>query len=431
MNLNSDNIFVGREMLEIKKECTGCMACVNSCPVSAIQITEDKYGFLMPEIIQDKCINCDMCLRVCPIENVPGSPDKSRENISVPLEAWSMYHKSEEVVSISSSGGAFYGLAEKVLEREGIVFGCFYDIIQKKAYLTDTNHVSLQDLLTSKYVESAVGEGGFQKIEKELKRGREVLFCGTPCEAAGLRKYLSRNDTGRGVDNGSIEGDYENLLIVDFACGGVAAQPYLSAYLTSLEEKYESKISDMSFRDKHYGWGQYCFTARFENGEIYRKTAMSDPYFFCFLRSSMQRLSCHGCIFANDHRSDICLSDFWKCDFFDIDRNDRKGLSLALAFSEKGKRKIQELKDLMNMQSIPVKDASYHLKGRFCPPEKLEEIYRDMTTAYVEGVEVLRNRLLTEEQKDYYDRRQQIMDDEGEIKKHPEIVGNGQIMSKS
>ena len=55
-------------MLNIKKECTGCMACVNKCPVSAIKIIEDEYGFVMPEIDRDSCINCDMCIEVCPIE---------------------------------------------------------------------------------------------------------------------------------------------------------------------------------------------------------------------------------------------------------------------------------------------------------------------------------------------------------------------------
>ena len=92
--------------------------------------------------------------------------------------------------------------------------------------------------------------------------GRQVLFCGTPCEAAGLRSYLKK--------------DYDNLLIVDFACGGVAAQPYLRDYLISLEDRYGSPVKRMSFRDKRYGWGQYCFLAEFENGEVYRKTEAAE-----------------------------------------------------------------------------------------------------------------------------------------------------------
>ena len=401
-------------MLEIMKECTGCMACVNSCPVGAIKITEDKYGFLMPVIDEEACLNCGLCEKVCPINACESCETGEERKKTAPTEAYSMFHKSEEIVEMSSSGGVFYALADRVIKQGGVAFGCLYDIRKKEARLEDTDHVSLEAILTSKYVESSIGADGFKRIEAEAEKGRQVLFCGTPCEAAGLRSYLKK--------------DYDNLLIVDFACGGVAAQPYLRDYLISLEDRYGSPVKRMSFRDKHYGWGQYCFLAEFENGEVYRKTAMSDPYFFCFLRSSMQRLSCHGCHFSDDHKSDICISDFWRCNFFEVEKNDRRGLSLALIYTEKGRRSIEALSEVMHMEKLPLEGASYHLKGRTCPESKLSEIFGDMLTAKEEGVEALRNRLLTDEQKEFYDKRQEIMDDPELSAKYPEIVGNGQII---
>ena len=62
-------------MLEIKKECTGCMACVNGCPAEAIRIEENEYGFVMPVIDEGKCINCGKCDKLCPIEE---KPDENR-----------------------------------------------------------------------------------------------------------------------------------------------------------------------------------------------------------------------------------------------------------------------------------------------------------------------------------------------------------------
>ena len=246
--------------MKIRKECTGCMACVNSCPVEAIRVIEDEYGFLVPKIDEEGCINCGQCEAVCPLEEFSGgeNPREEYENKSYPIEAWSMYHMSEDVVKKSSSGGVFFCLAKNTIDREGIVFGCYYDIERKRAVLADTDHLPLDALLTSKYVENDISRDGLRKVEQAVKTGRPVLFCGTPCQAAGLRKYMKQ--------------DYENLLIVDFACGGVAAQPYLSDYLRKLECDYSSKIVRMSFRDKYYGWGQYCFLAEFENGRIYRKT---------------------------------------------------------------------------------------------------------------------------------------------------------------
>ena len=154
---------------------------------------------------------------------------------------------------------------------------------------------------------------------------------------------------------------------------------------------------------------------------------MADPFYYCFLRSSMQRLSCHGCHFSDDHKSDISIADFWRCDHFDVNRNDRKGISLVLAFSEKGSRRIKELNASMHMEALPTHEASYNLQARYCPESKLEEIYRDMTIAYREGVTALRNRLLSEEEIEFYEKRQQIMDDEKESALHPDIVGRGQI----
>ena len=410
-------------MLNIKNECTGCMACVNSCPIGAIEIKQDEYGFVMPYADAEKCIACGRCEGVCPIEKLPEGSAKEEairtgawKSEPKPLRAWSMFHKDAEVVKKSSSGGAFYALAEMVLEKRGIVFGCYYDINTRSAYLADTDSLPLDALLTSKYVESYIGEDGLNRVKREAEKGRRVLFCGTPCQAAGLRSFLGR--------------EYENLIIADFACGGGAAQPYLSDYIASLEGERGSKIRRISFRDKHYGWGQYCFLAEFEDGSIYRKTAMSDPYFFSFLRSSMQRLSCHGCHFADAHKSDVCLSDFWRCDFFDVERNDRKGLSMALAFSEKGCRALESLESVMHMDELPIEGASYHLRSRFCPETKLEEIRRDMTTALHKGVKVLRESLLTEEQLAAFEERQRIMDDENERRLHPEVVGNGQIVPK-
>ena len=218
-------------MLEIMKECTGCMACVNSCPVGAIKITEDKYGFLMPVIDAEACVNCGLCEKVCPINACESCETGEERKKTAPTEAYSMFHKSEEIVEMSSSGGVFYALADRVIKQGGVAFGCLYDIRKKEARLEDTDHVSLEAILTSKYVESSIGADGFKRIEAEAEKGRQVLFCGTPCEAAGLRSYLKK--------------DYDNLLIVDFACGGVAAQPYLRDYLISLEDRYGSPVKRM------------------------------------------------------------------------------------------------------------------------------------------------------------------------------------------
>ena len=130
-------------MVKIKEECTGCMACRNICPAGAIGTKRNENGFLMPVVDSSRCMHCGQCEEACPLEGKDsGRPD--------PKKAYAMYHLSEHVVSISSSGGAFYALASEVLKQGGIVFGCYLDVKKKMAYLADTDHMPLEKLLTRK-----------------------------------------------------------------------------------------------------------------------------------------------------------------------------------------------------------------------------------------------------------------------------------------
>ena len=46
----------------------------------------------------------------------------------------------------------------------------------------------------SKYIQSIIGDS-FIQVELFLKVGRKVLFSGTPCQIAGLKKFCVKNIT--------------------------------------------------------------------------------------------------------------------------------------------------------------------------------------------------------------------------------------------
>ena len=53
-------------MINLKAfDCTGCTACYNVCPHTAIQMVEDSEGFKFPQIDTAKCTNCGLCEKVC------------------------------------------------------------------------------------------------------------------------------------------------------------------------------------------------------------------------------------------------------------------------------------------------------------------------------------------------------------------------------
>lgn len=45
-----------------KGKCTGCGACVDTCPVSALEIVNDKVV-----CDGDTCVDCGACVGVCPV----------------------------------------------------------------------------------------------------------------------------------------------------------------------------------------------------------------------------------------------------------------------------------------------------------------------------------------------------------------------------
>ena len=47
------------------EKCTGCEACVDSCPVDAIEMKDD-----LAVIDADTCSDCGACVDACPVEAI-------------------------------------------------------------------------------------------------------------------------------------------------------------------------------------------------------------------------------------------------------------------------------------------------------------------------------------------------------------------------
>lgn len=57
-------------------------------------------------------------------------------------------------------------------------------------------------------------------VKADLKAGKPVLFIGTPCEVAGLKKYIKRIP--------------EDLYLVDLICHGVPSQQMLYEHINHI-----------------------------------------------------------------------------------------------------------------------------------------------------------------------------------------------------
>ena len=211
-----------------KKDCCGCNACVQRCPKQCIIMQTDNEGFLYPIVDATTCIDCGLCEKVCPVINQTEPQE--------PLKVYAAYNKNEDIRMQSSSGGIFTLLAEEIIKKGGVVFGVKFN----KDWMPEFGYTeTLEGLSTyrgSKYVQAIVGDA-YKQAEEFLKAGREVLFSGTPCQIAGLKRYLRK--------------EYDKLLTVDIICHGVPSPKVWNMYLKEtcsrlLETRTDGKNSVVS-----------------------------------------------------------------------------------------------------------------------------------------------------------------------------------------
>ena len=273
------------------------------------------------------------------------------------------YTKQDDIRRKSSSGGLFYELSQVILEDGGVVFGACYDKEMHQVVHKSTEETSIENMLKSKYAESKLGDT-YKKIETYLKDGKKVLFCGTPCQAAGLYN-LKEKKWSR----------YKNqLFILDFLCEGVPSYKIFQEYTKDSENKSEKEIETIEFRSKSYGWNVHCMKIQYKDGTSRIIPSFSDSYMHTFIMDlTMNRRSCYACPFREKKYSDVTIGDFWKVSNVDKSCVDNKGVSAIFVNSEAGNiliekaRKnlyIKELEDRDILQMEQHLDTSLYLDKR-------------------------------------------------------------------
>lgn len=302
---------------------------------------EDKEGFLYPAVDNSSCIDCGLCERVCPVIN-QNEPKK-------PIVTLAAVNSDKSVRLASSSGGIFTLLAERTIDNGGVVFGAAFDENWDVRHICVDNKCELPKLRGSKYVQSIIGNC-YKEAKRHLSAGMEVLFSGTPCQIAGLKRFLQK--------------DYENLKTVDVVCHGTPSPLAWRKYLDEVSSKYNIvQITDIQFRDKTEGWKNFSLLIKYKDKEgvekTFRETLNENIFMRCFLSNLCLRPSCYSCPARNGKSgSDITLADLWGAENICPGLDDDKGVSLVLLrnkeFSLPGfvKKEIEYSKAVMYNHSI-------------------------------------------------------------------------------
>lgn len=321
--------------------CCGCSACENICPQKCINLTENKDGFYYPQIMKADCINCGLCAETCPVNAVD---NKNKTQKQSDIVAYAAYADDDKLRSKSTSGGIFSLLAEQIIKSDGVVFGAAFSSDRKSVrHIAATNNEELSALRASKYLQSLIGNA-YTEAKQYLSTGKKVLFSGTPCQIAGLKRFLHK--------------DYDKLLCVDIICHGVPSPKAWKAYIKDCEKKYQKNIKDACFVDKSSGWHNRSIAINFGDDSVYKKLQKDNPYMKAFINDICLRNSCSDCRFKSSNRdSDITLGDFWGVGNFCPQMDDNKGTSLVILNTQKGKDALEGIKADISCRQIDFIDA--------------------------------------------------------------------------
>lgn len=336
-------------------KCSGCKLCKSICPKDAIEFKVNEEGFWYPEK-NEKCIKCGLCEKNCPMITSINSDDNIEQQV------FCAKHKNEDIIKKSASGGAFSAIAEAFCDNNYVIFGAKYneDFEVVHSYIENIDEIDI--FRKSKYVQSDSNDT-YCSVKKFLENGKKVLFSGTPCQIAALKKYLQK--------------DYENLLTVDIICHGAPSPKVFKKYKMFLEERYKAKIKEIIFKKEKDIINSRNIFVSFENEKKFIKTNKNDLYLKLFYNNMIYRKSCAICKFANPKRySDITLGDAWGIEKKYEDLNPHKGVSLIIVNTQKGMSLFRKLYDTMEIKSLPIEFA-INENSQFREPTKLNNRRED------------------------------------------------------
>lgn len=228
----------------------------------------------------------------------------------------------------SSSGGAFPILAKRILSVGGAVCGAAFDERFVCRYEVVEDEASLSRLKGSKYVKAAITADFLARVRGILESGRNVLFTGTPCQVAAVKRIFAAFA--------------DSLFTVDLICAGCPDQGLFDRYLD--ENWGRGNVARYEFRSKARGWRHHHYLLRIllkDGREILREKG-EDEYMTAMSSGLGLQDGCLNCPFCKMERpGDLTIGDFWQVP---KEMDDEKGTSAILVNTEKGRNLFESVR---------------------------------------------------------------------------------------
>ena len=276
-------------------------------------------------------------------------------------KAFAVKHAKEDVRTASRSGGMFTAISDLVLSEDGVVYGCVLTEDFMAAHIRAETSEERNRMRGSKYIQSRLGDT-FKLVKEDVDSGKRVLFSGTSCQVAGLKRFLGK--------------DYEKLLCVDIVCHGVPSKKVWEAYLRWQEQKKHSRVIGCDFRNKRkFGWHDHVETLYLDN----EKSISSRVFKNLFYGHTILRPSCYECPYKKIlHPGDITLADYWGIEKAAPEFDDNKGVSLVLINNKCGEVIFDQVKGQLVWKQTKLEDSMQPpLKAPFPEPANRSLFWKD------------------------------------------------------
>ncbi len=186
----------------------------------------------------------------------------------------------------------------RFIKKSGYVGGAIYNEDWSVSQFLSSSREDLSRLRSSKYLQSHL-DGFYIAVREALKTGKPVLVCGSPCQMAAMKRFLRK--------------PYENLMVVDYICRGIASPLYFKQFINYLEQKHHSTVVYYKAKSKELGWRTLSTRVEFANKDVDYILGKENPWLSMQYKiPEVCRPSCFDCPFKGFPRtSDLTIGDLW------------------------------------------------------------------------------------------------------------------------
>jgi len=266
------------------------------------------------------------------------------------------FNSNEDDRRTSTSGGIFIEIARMFIEAGDYVVGCIWDKDWMPEHVLTNDMEVVRMMQKSKYVQSNIVKV-YKPMIEAIRQGKKVLFSGTPCQIAAIRKVIK---------------DENNVFYLSVVCHGVSSRGIWRKYVKWLESIH-GKIVKLRMREKPISKSDdYAMYIENQEGRgILLEGPKTGQFMQCFKEGLFVSGRCNKCQFKGDSiGADIIIGDGWGADKFFDDFDDGQGVSCILIKSENGEKLWEKLQKTFAVRDIDV-DLVVKSNQRLVSPAKV------------------------------------------------------------